>query len=58
MLLEVKLKGLHVKGPISNIKHLAVKTCFDEIMTEETGYKMSKLVLFEGPCNLIESGEL
>ena len=27
-------------------------------LTEETGYKRPELGLFEGPCNLIESGEL
>ena len=27
-------------------------------LTEETGYKWPELVLCEGPCNLIESGEL
>ena len=27
-------------------------------LTEETGYKRSELGLLEGPCNLIESGEL
>ena len=27
-------------------------------LTEETGYKRPELGLFEGPCNLIELGEL
>ena len=27
-------------------------------LTEETGYKRAELGLFEGPCNVIKSGEL
>ena len=38
--------SVEVSNPISNIKHLAVKTCFQAFLTEETGYKRPELDLF------------